>query len=137
MIDHPRPTRAEASDVANAILDGTDAIMLSAETASGRFPVEAVATMARIARYTEEYGTFRAARALRRADRPRWWRAAWRGSRARWPRSWTASSIVAFTESGSTARLVSTFRPRAPDRRHHLQRRDLPAAGAVVGCGAR
>ena len=113
MVDSPRPTRAEASDVANAILDGTDGIMLSAETASGLFPVEAVVTMARIARYTEEYGSFRpptrfvggaatvVARSLARVA-------------STVAEELDCKLVVAFTESGSTARLLSTFRPRAP-----------------------
>lgn len=113
MIENPRPTRAEASDVANAILDGTDAIMLSAETASGRYPVQTVATMARIALYTEQYGTFQppsrfvggsatvVARSLARVARTV-------------AEELGCKLIVAFTESGSTARLVSTFRPHAP-----------------------
>ncbi|HET8646871.1 MAG TPA: pyruvate kinase, partial [Vicinamibacteria bacterium] len=112
MIENPRPTRAEASDVANAILDGTDAIMLSAETASGRFPVEAVETMARIARYTEQhYESFRGparvtsggsmvARSLARVANTV-------------AEELDCKLIVAFTESGSTARLVSSYRPRA------------------------
>ena len=113
MIENARPTRAEASDVANAILDGTDAIMLSAETAAGRFPVESVATMARIARYTEKnYG-------------PRSPGSASQGQGSVVARSLARVAamvaeeldcklILAFTESGSTARLVSSFRPRAP-----------------------
>jgi pyruvate kinase len=113
MIENARPTRAEASDVANAILDGTDGIMLSAETASGRYPVESVATMARIAGYTEEhYGSRAPARVTG-------------GSASMVARSLArvASTvaeeldcrlIVAFTESGATARLLSAFRPRAP-----------------------
>jgi pyruvate kinase len=114
MIENPRPTRAEASDVANAILDGTDGIMLSAETASGRFPVEAVETMARIGRYTEEhYYTFRSPKRLATAG----------GSVVALSLARVAASVaeeldcklvVAFTESGATARLVSSFRPRAP-----------------------
>jgi pyruvate kinase len=114
MVDNPRPTRAEASDVANAILDGTDGIMLSAETASGRYPVEAVETMARIACYTEEhYGAFRTparvsiptasvvANALARVARTV-------------AEELGCKLIIAFTESGTTAHLLSTYRPRAP-----------------------
>jgi pyruvate kinase len=113
MIDNPRPTRAEASDVANAILDGTDAIMLSAETAAGKFPVLTVETMARIARYTEQhYESFRGparvtgggsmvARSLARVANTV-------------AEELDCKLIVAFTESGTTARLVSAYRPRAP-----------------------
>jgi pyruvate kinase len=112
MIESPRPTRAEASDVANAILDGTDAVMLSAETAAGRYPVEAVETMARIARYTEVHYGFRAparvtggmasmvARSLARVA-------------STVAEELDCRLIVAFTESGSTAKLLSAFRPRA------------------------
>ena len=126
MIDHARPTRAEASDVANAILDGTDAVMLSAETASGNFPVEAVETMARIADYTEENDDFRSPVRLAGSSV-----SAVARSLAR------VASLVAlelqspwimvFTETGATARHVSGFRPRAriagvtPSERVHRQ----------------
>ena len=124
MIENPRPTRAEASDVANAILDGTDAVMLSGESAVGKFPVETVETMARIADYTEEHGmgAIRPRRAdARRTDAP----PAPAGPGTPITRSLTrvAASvaeeldcklILAFTESGITARLVAGHRPRMP-----------------------
>ena len=113
MIDSPRPTRAEASDVANAILDGTDAVMLSGESAVGRFPVQTVMTMARIADYTEKHAA--SARPDRTPHGP--------GSTVTRSLARVAVSvadelgckmIVAFTESGLTARLASGFRPGVP-----------------------
>jgi pyruvate kinase len=113
MIEHPRPTRAEASDVANAILDGTDAIMLSAETASGRFPVETVGTMARIAHYTERHYGLRGPTRVRVGGG-----SAVASSLARVANTVAeeldCKLVVAFTESGATARMVSAYRPRAP-----------------------
>ena len=115
MIENPRPTRAEASDVANAIYDGTDAVMLSGETAAGKYPVHAIAMMAKIVAETEEQI---------RMDPP---------ARLRHPRSTRLSvaeticecmahsaedldlaAIAIFTESGLTARLLSKYRPEPP-----------------------
>lgn len=115
MIENPRPTRAEATDVANAIYDGTDAIMLSGETASGKFPVKAVEAMARIAKFNEEKKTpqsikedhfiadnstelvVRAAISmLKTGGMPK------------------IDAILVFTETGYTARALASFRPLAP-----------------------
>lgn len=112
MIDHARPTRAEASDVANAILDGTDAVMLSAETASGNFPVESVETMARIAHYTEEHDEFQSPGRLAGSSGTAVGRALARVA-SMVALELQAPWIMVFTETGSTARHVSGFRPRA------------------------
>jgi pyruvate kinase len=122
MIENPRPTRAEASDVANAILDGTDAVMLSGESAVGRFPVETVETMARIALFTEEHGASSIRRRdSRRSDQPRGPQAP--GTPITRSLTRVAVSvaeeldcklILAFTESGITARQLAMHRPRVP-----------------------
>lgn len=111
MINHPRPTRAEVSDVANAIYDGTDAVMLSGETTIGKYPLAAVKTQAEIIRFNEQHASHE----------------------INWPANTTSAlnitsnaanmllhseqkidKIVCLTETGNTARLISRFRPKLP-----------------------
>jgi pyruvate kinase len=115
MVDSPRPTRAEASDVANAIVDGTDAVMLSAETARGRYPVESVETMARIAVYTEAHLSHRDPVRRRASGNPtRIVARSLARVAAMVAEELECKLIVAFTASGSTACLVSMYRPGSP-----------------------
>ncbi len=114
MVTSPRPLRAEASDVANAVLDGTDAVMLSEETAIGQYPVEAVGMLDKIARVVEP--TLDSDSILREpisAVLPRT-AAALARSAGRLARDVDAAAIVAFTASGSTARLIAHLRPGVP-----------------------
>lgn len=112
MISHPMPTRAEASDVANAILDGSDAVMLSGETSVGEYPIEAVRTLDRLATYTEQHADF-GERPHYQAliDRSRVEHAIAAAAREA-AATIDASYIVAFTDSGATVRQVSRMRPR-------------------------
>jgi pyruvate kinase len=115
MTIHPRPTRAEASDVANAIFDGTDAVMLSGETAKGHYPVESVRMMAKIIQAAEMSPRYGWTGHQRRAE----------GESLGVPESLCETAahmteelnlkaIAVFTQSGSSARLVSKYRPRVP-----------------------
>lgn len=114
MIRNPRPTRAEVTDVANAILDGTSAIMLSGETASGKYPVEALQTMKRIAQATEDsinYWERFANDPVR--DNGNITKAISHAT-CTTAMDLNAAAIVAVTTSGSTARRISGFRPSCP-----------------------
>jgi pyruvate kinase len=113
MLSCPRPTRAEATDVANAILDGTDAVMLSGETASGEFPVEAVKTMAQIARRAEE-AFFHEDTYAQRLGEPDDVTAAVSRATASIAGAVKASAIICATTSGGTARQVASRRPNVP-----------------------
>ena len=113
MIRNPRATRAEVNDVANAILDGSDAVMLSGETAAGKYPIEAVETMARIADNIEASQDFKKANARRKN---------WEGndstnvismSVCQIAEQLSANAVVAATASGATARAISKFRPNS------------------------
>jgi pyruvate kinase len=115
MIDHPRPTRAEASDVANAIFDNADAVMLSGETASGRYPIESVQMMDRIILAAES--SMRSQDARSRTTEPRTplsFPDVVAGIACRAARESGASLIASFTLTGTTARLLSHYRPQVP-----------------------
>jgi pyruvate kinase len=113
MISCPRPTRAEATDVANAILDGTDAVMLSGETAVGQYPVQTVRTMAQIARKAEGALYQLHDYALRLAPPANVTQAVARAT-AEIAEQIDAAAILCATTSGSTARRVAQYRPDVP-----------------------
>ncbi|MBE9196127.1 pyruvate kinase, partial [Synechocystis sp. LEGE 06083] len=110
MVNSPRPTRAEVSDVANAILDGTDAVMLSNETAIGKFPVEAVAIMAKIAERIEQEDINPSQAEASRTSIPN----AISSAVSQIAETLNAAAIMSLTKTGSTARHVSKFRPKTP-----------------------
>ena len=118
MIENPRPTRAEASDVANAILDGTDAVMLSAETATGQYPELAVRAMSRIISEIESHPAPRQRATdharLRRADGPVETEDAIAAATVAAVRMLAVPLIIVFTKSGFSARVVASHRPEVP-----------------------
>ncbi len=114
MIRNPRPTRAEASDVANAIFDGTDAIMLSGETAAGRYPVEAVDTMSRMALRTEQALDCEQMLARHSETQHNTVTDSISLASRQTARRLGAAAILTSTQSGHTARMVSKYRPVAP-----------------------
>ncbi|MGM0559980.1 MAG: pyruvate kinase [Pseudomonadota bacterium] len=114
MVDSPAPTRAEASDVATAIYDGSDAVMLSAESAAGHYPVESVEMMNRIIKHTEQHSTYRPIiEALHPETEPNAADAI-SSAAAQVAQTISAAAIVTYTTSGSTALRAARRRPTAP-----------------------
>ncbi|MFF5474543.1 pyruvate kinase [Streptomyces achromogenes] len=114
MIENSRPTRAEASDVANAVLDGTDAVMLSGETSVGKYPVETVRTMAKIVTAAEEDMLAKGLPPLTERGKPRTQGGAVARAAADMGDFLGAKFLVAFTQSGDTARRLSRYRSPIP-----------------------
>ena len=116
MVQNPRPTRAEATDVANAVLDGTDCVMLSGETAAGSYPVDAVKVMSKICNEAEasidHYILFKAI--LAQVEKPMMPLESLASSAVRTAQKVRAALIVVLTHGGSTARLVAKYRPKVP-----------------------
>ncbi|MBT1002024.1 pyruvate kinase [Paenarthrobacter sp. DKR-5] len=111
MIDNPRPTRAEASDCANAVLDGADAVMLSGETSVGKFPIDTVKTMARIIESTEEHGLERVPPL---GTKPKTRGGAITRAAVEIADQLDVKYIATFTQSGDSARRLSRLRPLKP-----------------------
>jgi pyruvate kinase len=114
MIENSRPTRAEASDVANAVIDGTDAVMLSGETSVGKYPVETVRTMARIVEAAEEDILAKGLPPLTENSKPRTQGGAVARAAAEMGDFLGAKFLVAFTQSGDTVRRLSRYRSPIP-----------------------
>ncbi|NEA54985.1 pyruvate kinase [Streptomyces sp. SID13666] len=114
MITNSRPTRAEASDVANAILDGADAVMLSAESSVGKYPIDTVKTMSRIVEAAEEELLKRGLQPLAPGKKPRTQGGAVALAAAELADFLDAKTLVAFTQSGDTARRLARYRVPAP-----------------------
>jgi pyruvate kinase len=137
MTEYPSPTRAEASDVANAIFDGTDAVMLSGETAAGKYPIEAASMMSRICEVSENSAPYREGHSFKKlltghsgyrsvADAVSYAaRAASEDLRVR--------AMICFTQSGATARLVSKYRPEIPIYAFTPSRSSMQQLGLVWG----
>ncbi|NRY60696.1 pyruvate kinase [Clostridium beijerinckii] len=113
MMRNPRPTRAEVSDVANAILDGTDAIMLSGESANGDYPVEAVATMAKIAEETEKSLEYKVAVSQAKTHIPAIAGVISRAA-SNAANELEAAAVITSTQTGATAKRISQCRPECP-----------------------
>ena len=114
MIKNPRPTRAETTDVANAIYQGTSAIMLSGETAAGKYPVEALKTMVRIAVRTESDIPYNELFSVRKKEEKKDMTTAISHATCMTAIDMDAKAIITVTKSGHTARMVSRFRPEYP-----------------------
>ena len=112
MIENPRPTRAEANDVANAILDGTDAVMLSGETAVGKYPREAVAMMSRIVQEAERFGLQGPAKCFHRSEELSLPETICEAM-AHAAQELAITAIAVYTETANSVRLLSKYRPRA------------------------
>ncbi|MBA8898092.1 pyruvate kinase [Clostridium saccharobutylicum] len=113
MIRNPRPTRAEVSDVANAILDGTNAIMLSGESANGTYPVEAVSTMAKIAEETEKQLEYKVAISAAKSHTPAISGVISRAA-SNAANELNANAVITSTQTGATAKRISQCRPECP-----------------------